>query len=283
MTFLVENGTGVQGANALVPVEYVTAYLAERGRSTEGGWDTASTAQRQAFVIAATDYLETRHGGALRGRKEHTFEEVPATATVTITAESTSGDVITIGGVEVPMDHGSDLTVAAAAVAALLYGDDQIDGLAAIVRSATSDGAVVTITAAAYGELGNFVTLADGTDGDVTIVGFAGGLDGGPQAVSFPRTGLYDRHGCAVLGVPRPVRDAVAEYSVRAAVAALLPDPVVHSSGRAVLEQEQKVGPITERYRFEDGSVLSRLLRPYPAADRLIERYTTGGSGVVRW
>lgn len=280
MVFLVENGTGVQGANAQIPFEYVTAYLAERNRSTEGSWNTKTDAEKRACVIAATDFVEKRHGPRLLGVKQFAFDEEPAAATVTFTGVPSGGDTITIGGVVVPVAGlGADTAAVATAFAALLNpGDDQIAALTPLIRSAVADGSAVTIVAAATGEMGNYLTLAEATSGDVTLSGstFSGGLDAGPQLTPFPRLGLTDRNGAAVVGIPRAVRDAICEYSVRAAVATLAPDPTVHASGRVVVESEQTVGPITERYKFEDGAALSQLIKPYPAADLLLAPFLSG-------
>lgn len=281
MVFLVENGSGIQGANALVPVQYVLDYLTQRGRAAEF---SGSNGLREAAVVAATDYVEKVFGTRFVGTKLFVFDEVPAVVTVTINAAGSPGDTLTIGGVAFDLDLGADLTAAALALAEQMDGEDQVDGADNAVRTATADGAVVTVELAAIGVMGNYVSVvaSAGVGGDLTIAGPSGGLDGGSQFVSFPRAGIYDGLGRAVPGIPEPVRMAVAEYSSRAFAAALLPDPVMHESGRTVNQQREKVGPIETEYTFEDGGALSQLIKPYPAADKMLAPYLQS-PGVQRW
>lgn len=96
------------------------------------------------------------------------------------------------------------------------------------------------------------------------------------QPLSFPRLGLRDRVGQTVLGIPENLRRATAEYAVRAMASALMPDPVTDPSGAMVTSKREKVGPIETSMSF---SVLQgfRLLKAYPAADRLLTEYLSGG------
>lgn len=67
MTFTVEDGTGVAGANSYVTVAYANAYHGERGNS---GWTGADALKEQA-LIRATDYIETRWAESFLGIQEH--------------------------------------------------------------------------------------------------------------------------------------------------------------------------------------------------------------------
>ena len=62
MAFTVEDGSGVEGANAYETIAEVTAYLTDRGRAAENGWSTASASTQQAAIVKATDYAEKRFG-----------------------------------------------------------------------------------------------------------------------------------------------------------------------------------------------------------------------------
>jgi hypothetical protein len=73
MAFTVEDGTGVENANAYVEISFVTDYLTERGR--QAAWIAAAEAAQQAAIIAATDYAELRYARRLRGYRE--FPDVP--------------------------------------------------------------------------------------------------------------------------------------------------------------------------------------------------------------
>lgn len=56
MTFTVETGAGVAGANSYVAVAVADTYFADRGGNA--AWSSASTASKQAALIKATDYLD---------------------------------------------------------------------------------------------------------------------------------------------------------------------------------------------------------------------------------
>ena len=55
MAFIVEDGSGVPGANSYATVEYAVSYFEERGRTAEfDGTDD----QRKGWLVQATDYIE---------------------------------------------------------------------------------------------------------------------------------------------------------------------------------------------------------------------------------
>lgn len=104
--------------------------------------------------------------------------------------------------------------------------------------------------------------------------------------------------------IPLQIQNAIAIYSLVAKdVAALMPNPPlpfdttdadgeVVSGGGAVVEREEKVGPIEERVRLESvrdalvrsgfsGVVDAWVIPQYPAADLLVEPFIGGGRGRV--
>lgn len=138
------------------------------------------------------------------------------------------------------------------------------------------------MTALISGSSGNDIALAETTtDLDITTA-FANGLDAGMQALQFPRSALYDSSGRPVVGVPLGVKQATAEYAVRAHGEALYQDPTIDETGRAVVGKREKVGPIETETTYADGASLSSLIKPYPAADRLLTEYLTPAGGVTR-
>lgn len=58
MAFLLEDGTGLAGANAYTSVAAVLTYLTDRGRETENSWSTLTSAQQEEYIVRATDYIE---------------------------------------------------------------------------------------------------------------------------------------------------------------------------------------------------------------------------------
>lgn len=274
--FTLETGVGVRGANALASVAFVTQYLEDQGREAEASWSTITEAAKQAAIVAATLYVETRWGLRFKGVKTFTFQEVKAVGKFTHLLQATGSETVTVAGVTYTVPTDADLSAAATALAALIATNQN-------VQTAVAEGAVVTITAAAYGSVGNDLDLASSAAPTVQVTqAFSGGADGGVQEVSFPRQSIFDRHGHAVLGIPPKVKQAVAEYAVRAVAAALYQDPVVDETGRTVVEKFDKLGPLETRVRYEDGAALSRLIKPYPAADRLLSEFVVSGGGAVR-
>jgi hypothetical protein len=101
------------------------------------------------------------------------------------------------------------------------------------------------------------------------------------QALSFPRSYLYDLAGNAISGVPARLEAATAEYAQRALVAALAPDPVFDDTGTTVMRKREKVGPIETDISYTGGGPST--FRPYPMADALLADYASAaGSRVER-
>ena len=67
MAFLAEDGTGLEGANSYVDVAFVDTYQGDRGRTD---WGEATTPDKQAALIRATDYIEYRFGRKFRGTRQ---------------------------------------------------------------------------------------------------------------------------------------------------------------------------------------------------------------------
>lgn len=65
MAFLLEDGTGIAGANAYIAIAFADAYFLDRQVS---GWD-GDTTQKNAAIIKATDWVEKRFGRKFRGDK----------------------------------------------------------------------------------------------------------------------------------------------------------------------------------------------------------------------
>lgn len=66
MAFTVEDGTGVADANAYITVAFADGYFSDRGVTAWTGID----AVKQAAIIKATDYIETRWGDRFLGSPE---------------------------------------------------------------------------------------------------------------------------------------------------------------------------------------------------------------------
>jgi len=294
VTLILENGTGVLGANALVNAAFVTAYLTERNRSTENGWGTASSAAKDAACIAGTDYVEQAFRDLFRGSKEFLDLRVARatwqptaqplnTETVTIgtvtyrfvTALALANDVLIGSSLSATIDNLVSAVVAAESELGVTIGTGTVENEDATAQAWYDDTLVVF--ARVSGTPGNAVAVSSTVTG-ATWLNSATTLTGGSdvvraQPLSFPRLGLYDRDGVRVIGVPQRVKFAVAEYSVRARAAVLAPDPAFDTTGGVLTRVRKKVGPIETDKAFTPGTAGVGLLRPYPAADRFLAEY----------
>lgn len=111
---------------------------------------------------------------------------------------------------------------------------------------------------------------------------FKGKQASNEQALSFPRSGLYDINGQLITGVPLKLQKACVEYAVRALTIELMPDPIIEESGFLVTGKTEKVGPIEESTSYSGGRGSIVTLRPYPSADRLLMSFITTRQRVIR-
>lgn len=307
MAFIVETGSGTPGANAYTSVAFVTQYLTDRGRQAQNSWNTIGTAAQQAAIVLATDYIENRWGPSFRGSKLNTeVEGRLATGNLELTQLPVDGDEIVLGQrtyrlVDDLVDAddvliGDDITETVAnIVAGIMLEDGALgetvddDTLPNYQVQAEDDDPSVAIAALVEGENGNLIVFSSTITGAVLTPsgGFlVGGIDSGEQPLSFPRAELYSNDGRAVTGIPLKLKMATAEYAVRAAAAALNPDPVVSDTYQAVSSFREKVGPIEEETRYAEaisGAGIDYIV-PYPQADALLTEYvrSAGGARVIR-
>jgi hypothetical protein len=94
-----------------------------------------------------------------------------------------------------------------------------------------------------------------------------------PQALSFPRLRVFNKSGIELLGIPENLKKATAEYALRALTLSLMPDPVVSDSGFSILSKTETVGPITEKTDYQISGVNPKMIKPYPAADKLLSEF----------
>ncbi len=104
------------------------------------------------------------------------------------------------------------------------------------------------------------------------------------QTTQWPRDEAYDADGELIVGVPKEVKSALNEYTARALVQELAPDPTVDASGFAVQSKREKVGPLEETVYMTSGPGSQQtIIRAYPAADLLLKGLTrSGGNKVIR-
>lgn len=304
MTLIVENGSGVHNANSYIDAAYVTAHLAARNRVGENGWTTPEATEEDAACIEGTNYIELRFRESFRGAKE--FRNVAtAKATLTLTAQPSADDVVVVGSVTYKFASAlvaaNDVLIGASVSASIDNLVDAINGNGITSGSTFHGDTVANEDATAVTFVGDalvaFSSIA-GTAGNAVVAttditgaswNSSGTLVGGadiivPQPLSFPRRALIDYDGIPVVGIPERLKQAAAEYSVRArpATTVLAPDPTVDDVGGVLTKLREKVGPIETETVYQSGTANNSSLPAYPAADRLLREYLRTGGGVIR-
>jgi len=300
MAFIVETGSGTPGANSYASTAFVTSYLTDRGRATQNGWSTLSSALQQAALVAATDYIDVRYGSLFLGsRARELIAGRAASGSVTLGSVPLDTETVTVGQrvyrFSSALTQADDVLIgltAAASMSNLIAAVNAPGANAAVVHEDTFPNyevvaADLTTSVEFYaqtrGESGNLIALATGvTGGTVTGSVLAGGVDQGPQPLAFPRSWLYSAGGTLVAGVPSDLKRATAEYAVRAVSAVLSPDPTFAASLVGVQRKREKVGPIEEETEYVAGGIAFTFVA-YPAADRLLSAFlSTSGRGGAR-
>jgi len=292
MALIVENGTGVAGANSFVIATFVSSYLADRNRATENGWASGSeAAEEDAACVGATDYIENRFRTLFNGIKQYSDISL-ARSTLELTANALDTETVVVGSVtytfRAALAAANDVLIGVSAAASVvnltdainanantsgvgfhadtvanldagaqLYTDNRL--LAFGLLTGTADNTVATTTTVT-GASWNFATLHGGTD----IIA--------PQPLSFPRVGLIDPDGNSIEGMPLRLLYATAEYAVRdrSTTTVLAPDPTVDPIGGTITSLRERVGPIETETQYLAGTANSGTLPAYPAADRLL-------------
>jgi len=290
MTLIVETGAGLRNSNSYVTVAALDTYLTDRARETENSWDTATTAQKEAALILATQYIDTRWGGRFKGVRNTSFSGNNAVARATFSGLPTADDTITVGDQvytwkaaidELSSDQvliGADAAECVTNLVAMINSGDtagtnysQYSSTNAHCTAAVNadNTAVIDLTSRMTGLSGNDIAFTESSDNFTIDQVFAFGSDRQTQSLMWPRTGIHGDDGRRVIGIPEKLKWATCEYAIRAHSASLYQDPSVDASGRAVIKE--KIGPIETQ--FAEGSSLDLLIKPYPAADNLLREY----------
>lgn len=105
---------------------------------------------------------------------------------------------------------------------------------------------------------------------------------GRSQSTEWPRSNARDRDGYYVRGIPPEVKEACAEYALRAIGADLSPDPVRDDTGALIASKSEAVGPLSESVTYVSGA--SFAMPNYPVADQKLLRagLTRTGGTVLR-
>jgi len=303
VTLIVENGTGVFGANTYEGVAYVTAYLTARGRQTENGWSTSGTPAQEAACLASTAHIERRFSLLFKGSKQ--FLDISrAKGTWVPTQNPADTETVTIGATVYRFVNtlalANDVLIGSTLSSSI---DNLIAAVSADVAGAgVTYHASTTANADAAAEVFHDDTmlvyaLATGTSGNAVALASSQALNpwlnsatfltGGsdvvrPQPLSFPRRGLTDRDGVLIVGIPDRLKFAFAEYAVRARAAVLAPDPTADERGGILPRFVDVTGPLRTELEFVPGTAGVGRIPDYPEADRLLSEYVKSNAGVLR-
>ncbi len=97
---------------------------------------------------------------------------------------------------------------------------------------------------------------------------FLGCLRNTAQDTEWPRRDAYDRDGYVITGIPKAVKQAVAELADKARSAVLMPDPERDATGRTILSKSEGVGPLKESVEYAAGGAFT--FPEYPLVDRMM-------------
>lgn len=279
---LTEDGSGIRGATSFTTVGFFRSYHGARGLANINDLVAYPDVLIEQVLVKATDYIETRWGRHFLGRKQ--FPRLYARSVLDLSDNAVEGETVTVGSVtftfravptgelDVEIRPRGDQTARRLAqrlwavpnenfFQVLMLGD-----LDAEVVVYTNEAGVSTTDTLSSGGFDRPVTSGDSVY---------------PQPLSFPRLGLHDRDGQPVVGIPLNVQKATAEYALRAISGPLQPDPVTSETGLLATKVREKVGPIeTETMLAANFGV--QIDKPYPAADRLLQEYTSRHTGVIR-
>lgn len=101
------------------------------------------------------------------------------------------------------------------------------------------------------------------------------------QALEFPRSGLYDRYGRVIEGIPQEIAKATCLYAAEHVAGTLYPNPS-SSTSKDVKRKKTVVGPITTEVEYQGSSTDASWLS-FPKADKFVKEFITQGSqGVMR-
>lgn len=285
MALIIEDGSGVQGANSYQSVADITAYLTSRNRQAENSWDTSTSAQQEAAAIAATDFIENRFSLLFKGvrkwrniaeaRTVLTFTANPIT-TETVTIDTTTFTFLTIPLVSLDVEIGSTLANSVTNLVKAI-NDNNVD-----VNAFDFFGDSVLVAALVAGTGGNGIsTTTTVTGATFSFATTRGGNDTGEsQPLSFARASLFSRDGVVIRGIPDKLKQSQSEYAVRALAGILQRDVLPDPSGLSITLRRRRVGPIETETEFQDSASIQ--LAVYPAADALLSEYLKPSGGAIR-
>lgn len=271
MPVILENGTGVLGANSYATAAYFKSYHKDRGTLPDG----LSTSAIEILLIRGTDYIENRWFNLFKGIKQ--FSMLTPRSILLFTGQPVDDEEIVVGD-ETLIFKDTPVLENHIQIGPTLYST--IANLACNVFTGFSLSVIERTQVV-------FWTMSEGVSTTTTVANATfdrastTGASHEPQPLSFPRAQLRDKFGILVTGIPDNLKKATAEYALRANSVALAPDITVDETGLQRTMLREKVGPVETEVRYASGSPRT-IITPYPAADLLLSDYMLNTSGVIR-
>jgi hypothetical protein len=283
MALILEDGSGVVGANSLILPATVNDYLVERNRAAENGWAAVPTVAEEAACIAATSHFEIVFGPRLKGLP--LYAELTSRAKLDLTASPADADTFELGGVTYTFvsstpDAEGEVEIGSSVFATMGNLVQAINGgagggtpnEAACARLLDADTILLFSRTSGPGDVSGAVGGAWGALAPASLTG--GTFPPTPQALSYPRAGV---DGFTDGEIPRILEHALAEYAARARAGdPLAPDPTVDPSGGSVTSLRERVGPLETATEYVPGTYGTGTIPPIPAADRLLAPLVEG-------
>lgn len=251
--FTVEDGDGVDGANAYISLAYARDY--HEGRGQLATWDgddvtdtvTAADATANTLTVAGHDF-ETGDGPV-----RLTGSDLPA-----------------------PLAEGTDYWVVVASSSALQLATSYANAIAAsptVVNLTDVGSGAQAIVHPSFDRQRQAIVRA--TDYIESLFGhrFRGQKASAEQGLHWPALYAYSES-LLVEGVPDAVRRACAEYALRALSTDLAPD--IEPGGGAVVRDRQSGGGLERDLEYAAGTSVT--IPRYPTADRWLTPYLYGAA-----
>lgn len=277
MSFTVEDGTGVKGANSYASLAFFNDYFADRAEDADSLTNLAEN-----LLIAATDYIDTRWFSQWLGRRE--FLALTSRSILTVTVNPIAAETVTFGGntytfvvtpvLDTDVEIGEDIIDSLGKLARVISLKDTDDFAGS--RLIDEDAVSVALFAVKDGVV-TTEALASGSFDAVTTAG----KSVKQQLLEFPRIRLRDAAHQPVIGIPEKLKQATCEYAFRADSTTLAPDPTVEPSGRLLTKDNLVIGPITIETEFAEEIGTVTITKSYPTADRLLKEFIRPG-GTIR-
>lgn len=124
--------------------------------------------------------------------------------------------------------------------------------------------------------------IVKATDYLDTRFNFVGVVWATDQSTDWPRSNAMDNSGRLISGIPKEVKEATAEYALRALLDSLVADPTRDASGQSIKRESVKADVVETTVEFMDGN--SFTMPKYPIADRKLTKagLTIRGGNLIR-